>query len=489
MTTDSLVDDSPIVAFEPESAAPRRRLMLEPAQRSVLIVVLAAVVVAVAAPYPVTTLALGATLGLFWAKLFFELDERFVGMFVLLLPTLQLAPLETLGIPALNWQTIFLIIFVAATLSASAPTAKSAVPGWIIYFATLVILCAAYAWLTVHPPLWPLLVIVKNWLFPFSLFFLGRRLVKRPVQLWFLVLCVAVVSLALGLHGLRDGLTAGNLLTNRPMGLLTGQANLFAGFLGMMALMCVFVSRTTDLSWIERGFLVGAAFVMVVTLVFTLSRGAWLAFGVAGIIVGFLTNRAAVVLLVLAALIGSRWAPEEAAARADLTLSAVEASSGDDSSLEEALDDSAALRIIQWKTLPDLLMDSPIWGTGIATFAQRLGQHTGIFRSAHATMVQIGTEMGVLGLIGYLGLFASVAGTCLMRARRSKPRTFLHATGLGLLASTVCLFLADFSGTRFVSHAVTTYYWLLIGAFIGCTDHAPASDTPDDHTDDELAAA
>jgi O-antigen ligase len=247
------------------------------------------------------------------------------------------------------------------------------------------------------------------------------------------------------------------------------------------------VARTRELGWIERGFLVGAAFVMVVTLVFTLSRGAWLAFGLAGLLVGFMTNRVAVVLLVIAVVVGSRWAPEEATARADLTITAVGESG--DSSLEDALDDSAALRVIQWKTLPDLLMDSPLWGTGIGTFAQRLGQHTGIFRSAHATMVQIGTEMGVLGLLGYVGLFSSVAVACVSRARRAASGSLLQAAGLGLFAATVCLFLLDFSGTRFPAHTVTTYYWLLVGAFLGSTDRAPAAAVPDDSAEPHWAAA
>ena len=58
--------------------------------------------------------------------------------------------------------------------------------------------------------------------------------------------------------------------------------------------------------------------------------------------------------------------------RADLTVTAVEQSR--DSSLEEALDDSAALRIIQWKSFPSFFLASPIWGTGLGTFADRLRQ-------------------------------------------------------------------------------------------------------------------
>ena len=143
------------------------------------------------------------------------------------------------------------------------------------------------------------------------------------------------------------------------------------------------------------------------TLLFTLSRGAWLAFAVTAAVVGFATNRGLVVLLVVVFLVGYRWAPREAVTRADLTVRAVEQS--EDSSLEESLDDSAALRIIQWKSFPTLFLESPVWGTGLGTYPERLHRETGIFRPAHATMVQLGTEMGALGLLGYLGLLGTVA--------------------------------------------------------------------------------
>ena len=481
MTNPSLVHDAPIIAIDRDTDRPGNVLALDKTQRTVLVLVIAAVATAAAAPYPLTKVILGVTLALYWAKLLFSFDERFVGMYVLLLPTLQLLPLETLGIPALNWQTVFLIIFVVAAAGADPPPSRLAVSGWITYFSIILILTAVYAWLTLQKPVWPLFLVVKHWLFPFSLFFLGRRVFRTSQQLWFILLCVAVASFAVSLHGLRDGLTTGNLLTDRPTGLFTGQANLFGGYLAMHALVFLFASRTLELRRAERLFLTVTAFLMLATLLFTLSRGAWLAFVVAAALVGFATNRRVVVLLVVAFFVGYRWAPEEAVTRADLTLTAVEQSG--DSSLEEALDDSAALRIIQWKSFPTLFLESPIWGTGLGTYAERLGQSTGIFRPAHATMVQIGAEMGALGLLAYAGLFGAAALLCARRARSAQPGTFQRAVGLGLLAATVCLFLLDFSGTRFRSHTVTTYFWLLLGAFLGSTDRAPDSPTRDDTRD------
>ena len=485
MTSPALAHDAALVTLDRGSDQSSHVISLDKAQRTVFVMVIAAIVAAVAAPYPVTKIILGGTLALYWATLFFNFDERFVGLFVLLLPTLVLAPLETLGIPGLNWQTVFLLIFLVAAASMEAPPSPHSVSGWMSFFSVVLILAAAHAWLAQPQAAWPLLMVVKNWLFPFSLFVLGRRLVRNRQQLWFLVLCVAVASCALALHGLRDGLTAGNLLTNRPMGLLTGQANLFAAFLAMHALLLLFASRTADLGRAERLLLTGTAVLMMATLLFTLSRGAWLAFAVTAAVVGFSTNRGLVVFLVVVMLVGYRWAPREAVTRADLTVRAVEQSDDSpDSSLEESLDDSAALRIIQWKSFPTLFLESPVWGTGLGTYPERLHAKTGIFRPAHATMVQLGAEMGVLGLLGYLGLLGAVAVSCVRRARQAGRGSFERAAGLGLLAATLCLFLLDFSGARFRAHTVTTYYWLLAGAFLGCTDRAPAPVASRDETTD-----
>ena len=316
MTSQSIAHDSSMVTLDRDDNRSGTALSLDRSQRTVFVVVIAAMVTAVAAPYPLTKVILGATLAIYWATLLFNFDERFIGMFVLLLPTFALLPLETLGIAGLNWQTVFLIIFLVAIASAQPPPSRIAVSGWIIYFSLVLILAAVHAWLSRSQPGWPLLTAVKNWLFPFSLFFLGRRCVGNNRQLWFLLLCVAVVSFAISLHGLRDGLTTGNLLTNRPMGILTGQANLFAGYLAMHALVLLFVSRTSELGRAERLFLTGTAFLMLATLLFTLSRGAWLAFVFAAALVGLATNRGLVVLLILALLVGYRWAPQEAVTNA-----------------------------------------------------------------------------------------------------------------------------------------------------------------------------
>ena len=108
MTSPALAHDAALVTLDRGADRSGPVISLDKTQRTVFVLVIAAIVTAVAAPYPLTKIILGGTLALYWATLLFNFDERFVGLFVLLLPTLVLAPLETLGIPGLNWQTVFL---------------------------------------------------------------------------------------------------------------------------------------------------------------------------------------------------------------------------------------------------------------------------------------------------------------------------------------------------------------------------------------------
>jgi O-antigen ligase len=462
-------------AGERAERPPTPWISLTPGQRAVLAIVVGATAIAVAAPYPATKLIVGAVLALTGAALLADFDERFLGLYVLLLPVLQLVPLSALGLAAFNWQTIFLLLFAVVAVITPAGGRPAAVSWWIGVFSILLIASATYSWAQ-GLPFAQLFMKVKNWLFPFMLFIIGRRCFRRESALWFLVVCVALVSFGQGLHALRESLSTSNLLRHRPEGMLTGQANLFAGYVAMYALVFLFASRSVQIRPSARMYLAAVGLLMVVVLVFTLSRGAWIAFGATAALFGVATNRRLVVLLLVALAAGHRWIPEEAVARTE-TLTAVELSNA--SSLEDSMDASAGLRIIQWKTFPQMFLEHPVLGSGLNTYPSRLGRHTGIFRSAHATMIEIGTEMGTLGLAGYLCLLIAAAAVAIRRAYRAPPGSLARSVGLGLAAATVCLFLLDFTGTRFRANTVTSYFWLLLGAVIGATDsdEAPADES------------
>jgi O-antigen ligase len=448
---------------------------LAPSHRIVVAVVVTSALTAIAVPFPATKMLVGAVLGLVWLALLCDLDERFLGLYVLVLPVLQLVPIETMGLTAFNWQTVFLILFVWAILMKPAELQRVALSWWIATFSVLLCVSAIQSWMVQGLPFAPLFAQVKDWLFPFILFVAGRRYFRDEPALWFLVVCIALVSFAQAMHALREVLMTSNLLRHRPIGMLTGQANLFGGYLAIYGLICLFTARCVQLSRGARLRLFGTGLALTAVLILTLSRGAWMAFAVTALAFGAATNRRLVVMLLVALAVGYRWIPEEAFQRTETTLTAVELSG--DASLEEAMDASAALRIIQWKAFPEMLMEHPVWGSGLTTYPSRLGELVGVYRSAHATMIQIGTEIGVLGLVAYLGLLTAATSIAARRAYRASKGSLNRSVGLGLAAATVCLFLLDFTGSRFRANTVTSYYWLLLGAFLGATDGAPPAKT------------
>ena len=135
---------------------------------------------------------------------------------------------------------------------------------------------------------------------------------------------------------------------------------------------------------------------MMATLLFTLSRGAWLAFAVTAAVVGFATNRGLVVLLVVVFLVGYRWAPARSRdpcrphGESGRTVRR-EPHSKSRSTIPRhcASSNGSRFRRCSWRV--------PSGAPASGRIRERLHRETGIFRPAHATMVQIGTEMGALG--------------------------------------------------------------------------------------------
>ena len=175
-----------IIAVARDAEQPRNVLALDGTQRTMLVLVIATFVTAAAAPYPLTKAILGVTLALYWAKLFFSFDERFVGMMCSPSDT----PVATSGSARSTWSE--LADGLSDHLRRRCRSCRStAFPARSIrfdhVFSIILILSAVHGWLTLQKPVWPILMVVKNWLFPFSLFFLGRRCFRNSQQLWFVL--------------------------------------------------------------------------------------------------------------------------------------------------------------------------------------------------------------------------------------------------------------------------------------------------------------
>jgi O-antigen ligase len=427
--------------------------------------VMSCIATAILFPFPITKYAIGLVLLLYGLSALASSASLATALFLLFLPVFDLVPLTALGIPGFNFETAFLLIFVAMTARSAATDRIGfhASKLWLLVFLFVIALSIIVSWNRNNFELWDLIVRAKNWLFPTSLFFLAFKKFGATNDKRRLLFCVLLVGALLAMHGAVQALESGALLRNRPGGLLTRQPNLFGGFLSVNAAIGLFVGLHPSASQRTRWFCLGSSFVMIFTLMLTLSRGAWIAFALSVLAVGLLKNPRLIVVLSIALLVGYRWLPEDVATRTTETVDAFEqapVSRGEN--IEDNLDDSTALRVIQWRTAPTIARRNVLLGTGFNSYPDQLELETGIRRSAHVMPVELLVESGVVALLVYLALFVSLfVGS--LRAARKALSPFDRALGQGFAAATLCLLLLDFTGTRFRSSGVMVYYWTIAG--------------------------
>jgi len=195
----------------------------------------------------------------------------------------------------------------------------------------------------------------------------------------------------------------------------------------------------------------GLTFLVGLNLLYTMSRGAWLAFLGASIILTATKKRRLLVPLMILCTVVWLAAPEEAENRWD-------------SSFAEDMSASVQIRSLQWRTFLPMMAQNPIIGVGFQKFNETWYER-GYFnrpKAPHSSIISIGVEEGVIGLIFYFWILSAN-----YRHASKLYKTSLdpldQTLSLGLMGATVCLLILDVSGTRFMDGNLMLYYWILAG--------------------------
>jgi O-antigen ligase len=224
---------------------------------------------------------------------------------------------------------------------------------------------------------------------------------------------------------------------------------------------------------------------VLLNLIYTQSRGAWLAFGATALLVAGVKARRMIVPLVLIAGALYLWTPDFAVTRFSSSLE-----DGYDPALlmrKNVEEEEAASRVIQWRSFLPLMSEYGLIGVGFGQYGRvyKAEGYDTKARSAHATPIEIGVEQGIVALLVYFWLFAAVywRASALLKDPDSSPTARVLA--LGLLGATVCVLLSDLSGARSRDGNVMAFYWVLAGLTLNIplgadtrqTDTAPAAVT------------
>jgi len=329
----------------------------------------------------------------------------------------------------------------------------------------LLLLCVFYyfsLWegsffIDVPPPIWitdPRFSDWKNYVEMFIIALIVASAIReeKHVRTLLLVMSLSVLILNRNYISLLSGLDLTHFTyESREEGLL-GYAgvNGLGAFEAMVFSVLLAAYAYARQMWLKVAIGILAA-TSVYCLLFSFSRGGYVAALVGLVTVGFLKNRK---FLVIAAVIFLAWQallPTSVQERIRMTTETDGAG---------PLDSSAGERLVLWEDAMNLFMRNPITGTGFETY--RYMYRIERFRDTHNYFVKVLAETGIVGITLFLILLWKLIRLGLSLFVRGQTPLW-SGLGLGFVALMFSLMVANCFGDRWTYQQVDGYLWILLG--------------------------
>ena len=196
----------------------------------------------------------------------------------------------------------------------------------------------------------------------------------------------------------------------------------------------------------------GIVAITLLAIMYTFSRGGYLAVLVSILVLGILKDRKLLVIFGVFLLTWQLIVPTAVRERVSMT----ENPSGQ-------LDISAQERVDLWKESWDSIVHSPILGNGFATF--QYGQHVGNLGDTHDWFIKVLVETGIIGLIMAFILFQQTLALSFRLFRRANDPLY-RGLGLGLILAMCSCTVANCFGDRWTYLEITGPLFVLVGAAV-----------------------
>jgi O-antigen ligase len=309
-------------------------------------------------------------------------------------------------------------------------------------------------YLSANPPLWTNDPRFSAWkdLMAMPLFFLASAYAIRSKRQMQIVIFVILVSfLAVDQLFIRNTLVhnlshfdeskrdAGALGYAGSNGLAAYTAQLTCFILGLAAF---------EKTIFRRLAFYGLAAVGAVALMYTFSRGGYIAFLAGLLALGVLKKRVYLAAVVVLLLTWGMILPTSVQERINMTYST-----------NSGLESSAHSRVELWQDAGQLILENPVFGTGFATY--RFMGRVGELRDTHNFYVKMLVETGVIGLVIVLILMAKM--TWLSRSLYRLDDPFFKGVGLGLLSLCAVMVVVNLFGDRWTYIEINGVLWVMLG--------------------------
>jgi O-antigen ligase len=208
-------------------------------------------------------------------------------------------------------------------------------------------------------------------------------------------------------------------------------------------------------------------------ILYTFSRGAYLAVLVSVLVLAVLKDRKLLIVLGVFLVTWQAIVPTAVRERVNMT----ENSNGQ-------LESSAESRVILWENAEKSIISSPIVGAGFATF--QLGEHVDNLKDTHNWYIKVMVETGIIGMIMALALLQQLLAVGYRAFRRTTDPLY-RGLGLGLFLATCACLVANCFGDRWTYLEITAPLWVLAGAAIRATELTDSETAESAEVDSPLA--
>lgn len=200
---------------------------------------------------------------------------------------------------------------------------------------------------------------------------------------------------------------------------------------------------------IKRLLFILAVLFSTYSILFSYSRGAYIALLLGLIFISLVKKRAFVIPLIIFMIFWQSLLPPAVVQRVNETQNE-----------EGELESSAQKRLILWDTGIAIFQRSPLFGAGFNTLPYvGLG---GGFADTHNIYVKFLAEEGVIGLL----IFLSILFLALMQGWKLYTRakdTFFKGLGLGFVTCVIAMAVTNFFGDRWTYLPIGAYFWVFLG--------------------------
>lgn len=300
----------------------------------------------------------------------------------------------------------------------------------------------------------PLLIQWKEYAAMIFLYFLSLHVFKEEKEHRQIIVLISLVILFIGIRGFRSFTAGGSFSEDSRYEGPFWREGLGSNHYG--AFMAHYTAAVLGFFFFEKDKRLSILYAMTLffgtyAILFSYSRGAYLATLVVIMFYGFIHKRSLLILVCVFIFSWTVLLPTSVVERVQMTKN----ESGE-------IESSAQQRIDLWHQATDLFLEYPIFGVGYSGFNIKMKSIQNHLTDTHNYYLKVLCEEGLVGFMLLCGLLlrALWQGWKLFKIGSN---SFYRGLGLGFLGATLSIMITNGFGDRWSYYVLGGYFWILLG--------------------------